>query len=198
MVLFAGSSSKTSEDDSKKKSADSKTTGGQGTKPLFSRVATDGKDDATSNVVSLEDAKKKAGGITSKTAAVFSGGKKGQSAQEDGIPRYLVTHGGLTVDAFNHYGGAFVEDCMKSYKIDADNDISFLDISNMTYEERFRFFVDNPEVAFNMWQDLCENITIQDDEYYEGYDDNVAMYSDEELADFFSDNFQPPAKKDMH
>ena len=56
---------------------------------------------------------------------------------------------------------------------------TLVDVYDMDEQERFEFFKENEEIAFNMWQDLIENITIQDEEFY----DEIDYYEDYEEYD---------------
>jgi len=70
----------------------------------------------------------------------------------------LVKYKGKEVDADNRYGGAFLDDSTYVYK----KDFSILDFYNLDKQKRFEFFVDEPDVSFNMMQDMAEKMVLDD------------------------------------
>lgn len=84
-----------------------------------------------------------------------------------------VEYDNYKVNAAKRHGGVNITDSLHSY-----GDFDFVDVYDLDPQERFEFFVNNPEVSFNMFQDLVENIVQQDDIYYQGY------YQDDEEIEF--------------
>jgi len=74
-----------------------------------------------------------------------------------------VTHKEKTVDAKYRWGGAFLED---TEECDYDG-FTIKQFYNLNAQERFEWFNEDTQSAFNMLQDLAENIVIQEEEEYE-------------------------------
>lgn len=116
------------------------------------------------------------GGITT---TVIKGGntpveKKDQSKTSCSTPFQESTEDNpeniLDFDGIDRYGGAWIPPVtLTDY-----GGFSFEDIYEMDVQERYDFFNENQDVCFNMWQDLVENIVIQDEEFY----DEIAFHSE--------------------
>lgn len=88
-----------------------------------------------------------------------------------------LEHAGVSVDDLDRYGGGFLEASKAVY-----GHFSFEDIYQMTPQERLEFFIDNSDIAFNMFQDLVEFISLEDDYYYGYYDSEVHYEDDNDTA----------------
>jgi hypothetical protein len=142
-------------------------------------------EDRIENSISVENEKKRKGAKVqmtnvTETNKVGSGGTP--TSNEGEALECIVTHNDMSVDAADHYGGAFIDGSDIGYNVDGEN-VTFRDVAEMTYQERFEFFCDHFDVAFNMFQDLVENICIQDVEYMEEYLDEIAQYDTEDEFD---------------
>ena len=64
--------------------------------------------------------------------------------------------------------------------VEEENDywgFTMRDIVNMPAQKRFEFFMDNSEIAFMMFQDAVEFVTLEDDDDLEA---NVEFYDDKD------------------
>ncbi len=69
-----------------------------------------------------------------------------------------VFFGQVAFNALGGYGGAGLEDSLQGYK----DEITILDIYNMGYQDRFSFFMKNPETSYLMFQDMVEKMVFDD------------------------------------
>ncbi len=101
-------------------------------------------DDSYKNLPALEDLAKK------KTSTV-------SEPKNNALDSCNVSHGSLTVDANNRWGEG-LENSLQAYQTGT----TILDVENMAVQDRFDFFVSNPEDSFAMFQDLVEKLVRED------------------------------------
>ncbi len=101
--------------------------------------------------------------------ALTTNGLSGKPEDREGLMYQPVSHKNVTLDASDRWGGAFA-DQPNSYW-----GVTFRDIVNMTYQQRFEFFLDHLEVAFMMFQDALEYVAMDEDDY-----EDVEFYEVEE------------------
>lgn len=70
-----------------------------------------------------------------------------------------VMYGTLSLDPKSGWGGMGLEDSLASYNEDG---LTILDVYNMSYQDRFTFFLSKPKISFLMFQDLVEKLVLDD------------------------------------
>lgn len=75
----------------------------------------------------------------------------------------IISYQGLLVDSEERRGGEFLNDIDEPEY--GETQTSILDFYAMDAEDRFEFFIDDYEGAFNMLQDLVEFVSILEEEY---------------------------------
>lgn len=85
-----------------------------------------------------------------------------------------VSYGGFSADPYDRQ--FFFDDNIEDYTYDGH---TFEDFNSLEPQERFEFYIKNPDVCFNMLQDLIEDICLQNEEFYETfkYDEDIATDS---------------------
>lgn len=81
----------------------------------------------------------------------------------------VVGQDGNTFDAKDRFGGAFLTRESSYWGVTSEN------FMQMTPQDRFLYFIDNPEVCFLMLQDAFEYLTMEEEEF-----ENISFYEEEE------------------